>query len=65
MRTMFIAISLVALSACGTTSAKMTPAEEACMVQATKDVPQRLDYAGIDLNHDMRMKAYHRCVSGS
>lgn len=33
------------------------------MAKATRDVPQRLDYAGIDLNHDIRMRAYNACMA--
>lgn len=44
------------------TSAPMSQSEQLCMAQATREVPQRLDYAGIDLNHDIRMNAYKRCI---
>lgn len=36
---------------------------DGCMSQATRDVPPRPDYAGIDLNHEIRMRAFDACMS--
>lgn len=60
MRFVLFPFAAIALSAC---AAEMTPEEDACMAQATREVPQRLDYAGIDLNHEIRMRAYRACLA--
>lgn len=54
---------VIAMALAGCMSAEMTPEQDACMAQATREVPQRLDYAGIDLNHDIRMRAYQACLA--
>lgn len=36
---------------------------DACMAEATREVPQRLDYAGIDLNADIRLRYFNGCMS--
>jgi len=36
---------------------------DSCMADATRQVPQRLDYAGIDLNAQIRMRAFDACMS--
>lgn len=54
---------LIPVLLAGCVTPDMTAEQQACMAKATRDVPQRLDYAGIDLNHDIRMTAYNACIS--
>lgn len=36
---------------------------DACMAEATREVPQRLDYAGIDNNAPIRMRYFDDCMA--
>lgn len=34
-----------------------------CMAEATREVPPRPDYAGIDLNYEIRMRYFNDCMT--
>lgn len=59
------------LAGCGTTAENYQRGDnseragdiDSCMVEATREVPQRLDYAGIDLNHEIRMRYFNECMA--
>lgn len=36
---------------------------DSCMAEATREVPPRPDYAGIDLNHEIRMRYFNECMT--
>ena len=61
----------IALAGCMTTAENFQAADnsnrqmdmDSCMAEATREVPQRMDFAGIDLNFDIRMRYFDRCMA--